>query len=179
MRKDAWGDPGGCDYCTHVLRPWGFTQGSFRSPLVPDHRGCSLAHPTPDKSAPLAHLGTATPLLPNCCGPLPAIPAFISLYNISVPSEVLLPSLLPPTSSIFLIINVILILQIPEVPQPSCESISVLSLETYLVWKEVILKTAVYFWLYIFVWKDVRDQLVGQLKPCKSSVCTGLVWFIH
>lgn len=44
----------------------------------------------------------------------PSISALISLYHFSVPSEVLFPSLLLHTSSIFLIINVILIQQIPE-----------------------------------------------------------------
>lgn len=78
---------------------------------------------------------SATPLLPNCHSPLPAIPPFrLSFpYIVSVSPVKCYFHHYCSTSSIFLIINVILIQQIPEVPQPSCESISVLSLETYLI----------------------------------------------
>lgn len=72
-----------------------------------------LLIPLQTKAALWAHLSTASqlPWSPSCH---PSISAFISLYSFSVPSEVLFPSLLLHTSSIFLIINVILIQQIPE-----------------------------------------------------------------
>lgn len=74
-RKDAWGKPGSCDYCTHTLRPWGLTRGSCRSPPVPAG-AVLLLIPPQAKAAPRAHLSTAAPLLPNSHGPLPAIPPF-------------------------------------------------------------------------------------------------------
>lgn len=74
VRKDAWGEPGACGYCTHMLRPWGLTRGSFRSPPVPDSQGCSLAHPTPDKSCSLS-----LPLL-LLCFPTATVPFLPSLH---------------------------------------------------------------------------------------------------
>lgn len=64
---------------------------------VPHSQGCSLAHPPPrqkllpEPTSALLLLCFPTPWSPSCH---PSISAFISLYNFSVPSEVLLPSLL-------------------------------------------------------------------------------------
>lgn len=135
MRKDAGGSQAAVIIVATCSDPGGSLRGSSRSPPVPDSRGCSLAHSIPDKSCSQAHLGTAAPLLPSCHGPLPAIPPFrLSLpYVISLSPVKCYCHCYCSTSSIFLITNVILIQQIPEVPQPSCESVSVLSLETYLI----------------------------------------------
>lgn len=92
---------------------WGLLQvpSSARQPgLFP----CS-SHPRQKQlSEPISALlllCSPAAMSPSCH---PSISALISLYHFSVPSEVLFSSLLLHTSSIFLIINVILIQQIPE-----------------------------------------------------------------
>lgn len=91
------GEPGSCDYCTHVLRPWGLTQGLLQ--VSPSARqsglfSCSF-HPRQKLlPSPPRHCCSSASQLPWSPSCHPTISAFITLYNFFVPSEVLLPLLL-------------------------------------------------------------------------------------
>lgn len=157
--------------------------GSLGAPAGPQQcqaaRAVPLLIPPQTKAALWAHLSTAAPLLPSCHVPfLPPLHfSFNFLISFLCPQWSVIPIITAPHVFHFSYHKCHSHTANTRMPQPPCESISALSLETYLIWDGAILKIAAYFWMYISVWVDVRDQLSGQLQQCKSPICTGLALF--